>query len=73
MYIIKINNGYGFSSIKRKVLCFSSIYKKVMKLFIHPHEGYGVAFKPLNKRLCSVGSFTVGVPKMDVKLKNDYK
>ncbi len=30
---------------------FSSIYKKVMKLFIHPYEGYGVAFKPLNRRL----------------------
>jgi hypothetical protein len=31
----------------------SSIYKKVMKLFIHPHEGWllGVAFKLPNIRL----------------------
>jgi len=35
---------------------FGSIYKKVMKLFIHPHEGYGVTFKPSNRRLCLVSS-----------------
>jgi hypothetical protein len=32
---------------------FSSIYKKVTKLFIHPHEGYAVAFKPLNRKVKS--------------------
>jgi hypothetical protein len=26
---------------------FLSIYKKVMKFFIHPHEGYEVANKPI--------------------------
>jgi hypothetical protein len=34
----------------------SFIYKKVTKVFIHPHEGSGVALKPLNKRLCLVAS-----------------
>jgi hypothetical protein len=35
---------------------FSFIYKKVTKLFFHPHEGFGVALKPLNKTLCLVPS-----------------
>jgi hypothetical protein len=39
---------------------FSSIYKKVMKLFIHPNEGYEVTFKPLNRRLCLVTSLGTG-------------
>jgi hypothetical protein len=56
-FIIWTKNGYEFSSIEREEgYIFSSIYKKVMKLFIHSHEGYGVAFKPLNRRLCIVTS-----------------
>jgi hypothetical protein len=35
---------------------FSSIYKKILKLFIHQHEGYWVGFKPLKRRLCLVSS-----------------
>jgi hypothetical protein len=37
---------------KGRLYDFSSIYKKVMKFFIHPHEGYEVNFKFLNIRLC---------------------
>jgi len=25
-----------------------SVYKKIIKVFIHSHEGYGITFKPLN-------------------------
>jgi hypothetical protein len=35
---------------------FSSLYKKVMKLFILPHEGYGVNCKPPNIRFHLVTS-----------------
>jgi hypothetical protein len=39
---------------------FWSIYKKVIKLFIHPQEGYGVSFKPLNRRSYLVPSNLAG-------------
>jgi hypothetical protein len=40
----------NFRPWRAGVYVFSSIYKKVMKLSIHSHEGYGVAFKPVNRR-----------------------
>jgi hypothetical protein len=42
--------------MKKRVIYFSPFYKKVMKLFILPHEGYGVICKPPNRRLHLVTS-----------------
>jgi hypothetical protein len=35
---------------------FWSTFEKVIKLFIHRHEGYEVTSKPGNRRLCLVTS-----------------
>jgi hypothetical protein len=42
--------------MEKRVIYFSSFYKKVIRLFILPHEGYGVICKPSSRRLQLVTS-----------------
>jgi hypothetical protein len=42
-----------FPSMKMRVICFSSTYKKVMRLFIRHREGYDVAFQTSKQKVVS--------------------
>jgi hypothetical protein len=53
-YIIQTENGYGFLSIERRVVCFLVHRQKGYETFHPPTWELWGCFKSLNRRLCLV-------------------